>query len=58
MITIDANFLGTRVKNSVFTFPSYFNDLQRQSTKDADTISRLNVLRKINKQASAAIFMD
>merc|ERR1740130_1304740 len=38
-------FLGREVKNAVVTVPAYFNDAQRQATKDAGTISGLNVMR-------------
>ena len=48
-------FLGTKVKNAVITVPAYFNDSQRQSTKDAGTIAGLNVLRIINEPTAAAI---
>jgi len=49
------DFLGERVKNAVVTVPAYFNDSQRQSTKDAGTISGMNVLRIINEPTAAAI---
>ena len=55
MKTVAENFLGTKVKNAVITVPAYFNDSQRQSTKDAGTISGLNVLRIINEPTAAAI---
>merc|ERR1719230_2140221 len=42
------NYLGKEVKHAVITVPAYFNDAQRQSTKDAGTISGMNVLRIIN----------
>ena len=48
MKQIAENFLGREVKNAVITVPAYFNDSQRQSTKDAGTIAGLNVLRIIN----------
>ena len=48
-------FLGQTVKNAVITVPAYFNDSQRQATKDAGTISGLNVLRIINEPTAAAI---
>jgi heat shock protein 5 len=48
-------FLGKEVKNAVVTVPAYFNDAQRQATKDAGTISGLNVLRIINEPTAAAI---
>lgn len=41
--------------NAVITVPAYFNDSQRQATKDAGTISGLNVLRIINEPTAAAI---
>lgn len=43
------------VTNAVITVPAYFNDSQRQATKDAGTISGLNVLRIINEPTAAAI---
>ena len=48
-------YLGREVKHAVVTVPAYFNDSQRQSTKDAGTISGLNVLRIINEPTAAAI---
>jgi heat shock protein 1/8 len=48
-------FLGTQVKNAVITVPAYFNDSQRQATKDAGLIAGLNVLRIINEPTAAAI---
>jgi len=48
-------YLGQEVKNAVVTVPAYFNDAQRQSTKDAGTISGLNVIRIINEPTAAAI---
>jgi len=48
-------FLGGEVKNAVVTVPAYFNDGQRQATKDAGTISGLNVMRIINEPTAAAI---
>jgi len=48
-------YLGKEVKNAVVTVPAYFNDSQRQATKDAGTISGLNVLRIINEPTAAAI---
>merc|ERR1712057_139300 len=48
-------FLGRAVKNAVVTVPAYFNDAQRQSTKDAGTIAGLNVARIINEPTAAAI---
>jgi molecular chaperone DnaK (HSP70) len=46
---------GKEVKHAVVTVPAYFNDQQRQSTKDAGVISGLNVLRIINEPTAAAI---
>merc|ERR1712106_878796 len=48
-------YLGSTVKDAVVTVPAYFNDSQRQATKDAGTISGLNVLRIINEPTAAAI---
>jgi len=48
-------FIGTPVKDAVITVPAYFNDNQRQATKDAGSISGLNVLRIINEPTAAAI---
>ena len=48
-------FLGKNVKNAVVTVPAYFNDSQRQATKDAGQISGLNVLRVINEPTAAAL---
>ena len=48
-------YLGKEVKNAVVTVPAYFNDSQRQATKDAGAISGINVLRIINKPTAAAI---
>ncbi|EDQ91954.1 uncharacterized protein MONBRDRAFT_31085 [Monosiga brevicollis MX1] len=48
-------YLGTEVKDAVVTVPAYFNDSQRQATKDAGTIAGLNVLRIINEPTAAAI---
>lgn len=49
------SYLGKEVKNAVITVPAYFNDGQRQSTKDAGVIAGLNVLRIINEPTAAAI---
>lgn len=50
------NFLPLQpVTNAVITVPAYFNDSQRQATKDAGTIAGLNVLRIINEPTAAAI---
>jgi len=48
-------FLGKTVKDAVITVPAYFNDSQRQATKDAGAIAHLNVLRIINEPTAAAI---
>ena len=48
-------FLGHDVKSAVVTVPAYFNDSQRQATKDAGVIAGLNVLRIINEPTAAAI---
>jgi len=55
MKQIAESYLGKEVKNAVVTVPAYFNDSQRQATKDAGTISGLNVLRIINEPTAAAI---
>jgi L1 cell adhesion molecule like protein len=49
------DFLGEEVKNAVITVPAYFNDQQRQATKDSGAIAGLNVLRIINEPTAAAI---
>jgi molecular chaperone DnaK len=49
------SYMGTKVKNAVVTVPAYFNDSQRQATKDAGQISGLNVLRVINEPTAAAL---
>merc|ERR1712158_45413 len=48
-------YLGTKCNNAVITVPAYFNDSQRQATKDAGVISGLNILRIINEPTAAAI---
>src|ERR1700726_105942 len=50
-----AKFLGERVKEAVITVPAYFNDAQRNATKDAGRIAGLNVLRIINEPTAAAL---
>jgi len=55
MKTIAEGYLGHDVKDVVITVPAYFNDSQRQATKDAGTIAGLNVLRIINEPTAAAI---
>ncbi|XP_042896938.2 heat shock protein hsp-6 [Parasteatoda tepidariorum] len=49
------SYLGSSVKNAVITVPAYFNDSQRQATKDAGQIAGLNVLRVINEPTAAAL---
>ncbi|XP_078073365.1 heat shock 70 kDa protein 1A [Mustelus asterias] len=49
------SYLGHTVTNAVITVPAYFNDSQRQATKDAGVIAGLNVLRVINEPTAAAI---
>jgi len=49
------SYLGSSVKNAVVTVPAYFNDSQRQATKDAGQIAGLNVLRVINEPTAAAL---
>ena len=49
------NYLNTPAKNAVITVPAYFNDSQRQATKDAGQIAGLNVLRVINEPTAAAL---
>lgn len=49
------SFLGGPVTDAVITVPAYFNDIQRQATKDAGRIAGLNVLRIINEPTSAAL---
>ena len=48
-------FLGEKVTDAVITVPAYFNDAQRQATKDAGTIAGLNVVRIINEPTAAAL---
>ncbi len=48
-------FLGEPVTDAVITVPAYFNDIQRQATKDAGKIAGLNVLRIVNEPTSAAL---
>ena len=48
-------FIGQKIKDAVITVPAYFNDSQRQATKDAGQIAGLNVLRIINEPTAAAI---
>ena len=55
MKTTAESYLGHEVKDAVITVPAYFNDSQRQATKDAGHIAGLNVLRIINEPTAAAI---
>lgn len=55
MKSVAEAYLGNPVKNAVITVPAYFNDAQRQATKDAGVICGLNVLRIINEPTAAAI---
>ncbi len=49
------DYLGEQVSEAVITVPAYFNDGQRQATKDAGRIAGLNVLRIINEPTAAAL---
>jgi len=55
MKAIAETYLGKEVLNAVITVPAYFNDAQRQATKDAGSIAGINVLRIINEPTAAAI---
>jgi len=55
MKDIAETYIGQSVKNVVITVPAYFNDAQRQATKDAGAIAGLNVVRIINEPTAAAI---
>merc|ERR1711865_634349 len=55
MKTTAETFLGKEIKDAVVTVPAYFNDAQRQATKDAGTISGMKVARIINEPTAAAI---
>ena len=55
MKEIAEDYLGKKIKDAVVTVPAYFNDSQRQATKDAGAIAGLNVLRIINEPTAAAI---
>ena len=55
MKKIAEDYLGGKVDDAIITVPAYFNDSQRQATKDAGKISGLNVLRIINEPTAAAI---
>ncbi|RLO07645.1 hypothetical protein DYB28_004030, partial [Aphanomyces astaci] len=53
MKEVSEAFIGSAVNNAVITVPAYFNDSQRQATKDAGAIAGLNVLRIINEPTAA-----
>ena len=55
MKEISEAYIGSEVNHAVVTVPAYFNDAQRQATKDAGTISGMNVVRIINEPTAAAI---
>lgn len=55
MKSIAEEYLGKKVTHAVVTVPAYFNDAQRQATKNAGTIAGLNVLRIVNEPTAAAI---
>ena len=55
MKQISEEYLGKKIEDAVITVPAYFNDTQRQATKDAGRIAGLNVLRIINEPTAAAI---
>mmetsp|Transcript_6953 Transcript_6953/g.6910 ORF Transcript_6953/g.6910 Transcript_6953/m.6910 type:complete len:683 (+) Transcript_6953:443-2491(+) len=55
MKSIAEEYMGKKITHAVVTVPAYFNDAQRQATKDAGTIAGLNVLRIVNEPTAAAI---
>ena len=55
MKEITETYLGKTVNKAVITIPTYFNEFQRQATKDAATIAGLDVIRLINESSAAAI---
>ena len=55
MRDVAESYLGEKVDSAVVTVPAYFNDNQRQATKDAGAIAGLNVLRVVNEPTAAAI---
>ncbi|KAK4193432.1 putative hsp70-like protein [Podospora australis] len=55
MRDVAEGYLGQKVKHAVITVPAYFNDKQRQATKDAGTIAGLNVVRVVNEPTAAAL---
>ena len=55
MRSVAESYLGVPVKDAIVTVPAYFNDAQRQATKDAGVIAGLNVMRIINEPTAAAL---
>lgn len=55
MKEIAETYLGKKVEHAVVTVPAYFNDAQRQATKDAGALSGLNIVRILNEPTAAAI---
>lgn len=55
MKEVAESYIGSKIKDAVVTVPAYFNDSQRQATKDAGSIAGLNVMRIINEPTAAAI---
>jgi heat shock protein 5 len=55
MKEIAESYSGKKIKNAIVTVPAYFNDAQRQATKDAGIIAGLNVVRVLNEPTAAAI---
>lgn len=55
MKEIAESYSGKKIKNAIVTVPAYFDNSQRQSTKDAGIISGLNVVRVLNEPTAAAI---
>ena len=55
MKDIAEDYLGAEVEDAVVTVPAYFNDSQRQATRDAGTIAGLNVKKIINEPTAAAL---
>merc|ERR1712072_787760 len=55
MKEIAESYMGETITDAVVTLPAYFNDSQRQATKDAGVIAGLNILRIINEPTAAAI---
>lgn len=55
MKQIAESYLGCTVKNAVITIPAYFNDAQRQATKDTDRIASLNVMRIMGEPTAGVV---